>query len=131
MITAFIVLMLFNIALLMWNLVMLTGFLRAYPSIDGQAVIEALKKLVRRDMYAGFVMLASGTATMVLGILLTAAYGNAGTVLLLLALAPFLVVGFVAQRVGKRVMAIPCDRSLSQQYEGICYVWVNRTLPRF
>lgn len=131
MITAFIVVMLLNIALLLWNLVALARFLRTHASIDSQAALEELKALVRLDMYGGFVMLASGTVTMVLGVLLTAAYGNAGTVMLLLALAPFLIVGVAARRVGMQVMNMRCEREYSQQYESICYVWVNRSLPRF
>lgn len=131
MITAFIVVMLVNIALLLWNLVALARFLRAHASIDSQAAVEELKTLVSLDMYGGFVMLVSGTVTMVLGVLLTVAHGNAGAVMLLLALAPFLIVGLVARKVGKQVMSMRCEREYSQQYEGICYVWVNRSLPRF
>jgi len=131
MITAFIVVMLVNIALLLWNLVALAGFLRAHSSIDSQAAVDELKTLVSRDMYGGFVMLVSGTVTMVLGVLLTVVHGNAGTVMLLLALAPFLIVGIVARQVGKQVMNMRCARDYSQQYEAICYVWVNRALPRF
>lgn len=131
MITSFIVLMLLSIALLLWNLLALTGFLRAHPSIDSAAALDDLKALVRRDMYGGFVMLVPGTAIMVLGVLLTADHGIAGAVLLLLALAPFIAVGVAARAVGKRVMSLPCSPGFSQQYESICYVWVNRTLPRF
>ncbi len=109
----------------------LKEFLAAHSAIDDTAALEALKRVVRIQMYGALGVIALGLVLIPYSIALAIGNGLLGMVFVVVLSGLGFVLGKSTKTLEVRARTLPCAAALQAEYARVGDVWMKKALPRF
>ncbi len=109
----------------------LKAFLATHTAIADTAALEALKQVVRTQMYGALYAIALGLILIPYSIVLSISHGLLGLAVVIALSGVGFVLGKVTKTLEVRTRSLPCTAALKSEYARVGEIWLKKALPRF
>ena len=131
MIYGFLVINALIIGVLYWGRGEVRSFVSSVQRISTLADLEVFKRMVKRQMTAGIVVLPLGVASFAMVIALNVYYGLLGAAIVMAVCIPIFFISQGSKSLELQSRSLPCIDALREEYIAVSTAWLKKLLPNF